>query len=130
MALLTVTSAAGASVTTTNANVPLAAAGATAQFIFVNYSEKPARVFFDANNGLVLNDEVGVGLTSAHSVVHERGVLVDGGVGTRVTVRAAEVDSTAGNNTVTIRALPVHSPSGRVEVGVALESDINTDASI
>ena len=51
MPLLNITSEAGASTTTTAANTALTA-GAAVQFMLVNYSPKPAKVFFSGSTGV------------------------------------------------------------------------------
>ena len=118
------------SVTTTNANVPMNTSASSAEFVLVNYSTKAGRVFFSPNNDLTLESSIRVGFTSEYEEDLARGVLVEPGEAVRALVRADTVDATATNNTVTISVENVHSSAVDVEIGVCLEGDINTNASV
>ena len=123
MPLLNITSEAGASTTTTAANTALTA-GAAVQFMLVNYSPKPAKVFFSGSTGVTFQDQVAVGTTDAYLHEIARGVLVEGGETLRVSVTPATVGT---DSTITVLGVPVHSASGAVELGVTTEAIINAN---
>ena len=95
-------------VTTTHANTDLSAVGNRALFVFANFGDAPALLSFTANNGLELNPQAEVGLSSAHLDEFANGIVLEGGSATRVILQATAVDSTDTNNTITITAAPVH----------------------
>ena len=123
MPLLNINSDAGASTTTTSATTTLVANTAV-QFFFVNYSPKPAKVFFSASTGTTLSDDVVVGSTHGHIQELNRGVLVEGGEGFRVSVTPTTV---ATGGTITVTGVPVHTASEAVELGVTTEAIINAN---
>ena len=109
-------------VTTTNAVSALSTVGTASQLILINYNSASARVFFSANNDLVLEDEVSIGLTSEHSSPLERGVLVEGGTAVRVSLTPRSVDTTATNNTVDVYYEVLHTNVDRPTIDVVNEN--------
>ena len=112
---------AGGSVTTATA---VTAGGV--QIMLVNYSLSPARVFITPGSGVTLGDDVAIGTTSAHINPLARGVLVEGGETIRAAVTVTSASGTAADDVLTITAENVHTGVTTLELGVCLESDINS----
>ena len=126
--------ASSASTTTTNANTELQAADDRALFFLVNVSAEPVRVFFNANNDLVLEDTIQVDYsgqgekhTSTADVVDlARGVLVEAGQTVRAIIDVRTADTTPADNTVDIVVNTVHTPAlSQINLFVASQADIS-----
>ena len=120
-------------VATSNAVTDLDTAGNDAQIMLVNYGGKAVRVFFTAQNDLVLADTVAVDYSdqslkhtgSSDTVALERGVVVEAGTTVRATIVVATADSTATDNVVHISAEVLHAPAAAgIDLAVALENTV------